>query len=241
MRSWLSCAVACAVAVAGWAVPAKAASVAVTGQFEAIVVGLDSVVVPLSPGTTVDVSGGTLSIPAGIASIDETIPITGFPLDLITGLSLNLSNAAGSFSTPGPSQTGPAAVPGGDFGGAMAITGAISTTGLVELSFNLTVAGVGGTQDEGDILLYGAPWTVGTATITLLDDTEIALTGSQTGALGAIGSQTVLVTPLLVDAFGLTQIPVFGRLTLNVVPEPGTGLLIAAGVAALAARRSRRA
>ena len=239
MRSWLSCTVACAVALTWAAAPAKAASVAVTGQFEAIVVGLDSVVVPLGPGTTVDVSGGTVTIPAGIASIDETLPITGFPLDLITGLTLNLTNGAGSFTTPGPSQGAPAAVPGGAFGGVMAISGAISTTGLVELSFNLTVAGVGGSQNEGDIILYGAPWTAGQAVITLSDDTELVLAGSQTGALGAIGSQTVLVTPLLVDALGLYEIPVFGRLTLNFVPEPGTGLLLAAGVAALGAARRR--
>jgi len=237
MRSWLSCTLTCAVAVSWLAAPAQATSVAVTGQFEAVVVGLDSVVVPLPAGTTADVTAGTLTIPAGIASINEALPITGFPLDLITGLTLDLSNGAGSFTTPGPSQGAPASVPAGAFGGVMAIAGAISTTGDVVLSFNVTVAGVGGSQNEGDIILYGAPWTAGVATITLSDDTELALAGSQTGVFGAIGSQTVLVTPLLVDALGLYEIPVFGRLTLNFVPEPGTGLLLAAGVAALADRR----
>jgi len=237
MRSWLSCAAACVVAVAFFGAPANAASVAVTGQFEAIVVGFDSVVVPLAGGATVDVSAGTLTVPAGIGSINQTLPVSGFPLDLITGLTLDLSNGAGSFTTPGPSQGAPASVPAGAFGGVMAILGTIATTGDVALSFNLTVAGVGGSQDEGDIILYGAPWTAGQATITLSDLTELALSGSQTGNLGEIGSQTVLVTPLLVDAFGLYEIPVFGRLTLNFVPEPGTGLLLAAGVAALAARR----
>jgi len=237
MRSWLSCGAACVLAVAAFGAPAKAASVAVTGQFEAIVVGFDSVVVPLAGGATVDVSGGTLSVPAGIGSIDTTLPVTGFPLDLITGLGLSLSNAAGSFSTPGTAQGGPASVPGADFGGLMAISGTISTSGDIALDFALTVAGVGGSQDEGDIILHGAPWTAGQATITLADLTELVLSGSQTGVLGEIGSQTVLVTPLLVDAFGLYEIPVFGRLTLNFVPEPGTGLLLAAGVATLAARR----
>jgi hypothetical protein len=240
MRSWLSWALAGAVAAAV-AAPARAASVGVTGQFEVLVSGLSPVVVPLVPGATADVTGGVLGVPAGIGALTASIPITGFPLDLVTGLDVDLANGAGSFAAPGPSQTGPASVAGGALGGAMPISGTVATTGLVPISFSLSVVGVGGTQDEGDIVLYGAPWTVGDATVTLSDQTVFALSGSQTGALGAIGSQTVLVTPLRIDAYGLSEIPVFGRLTLNFVPEPGTGLLVAAGLLGLPARRQRSA
>jgi hypothetical protein len=68
-----------------------------------------------------------------------------------------------------------------------------------------------------------------------------SLTGTQSGPLGAPGSTISLVTPAHINAAGLTNIATFAILSLSFVPEPGTLLLLAAGLVGLGAvGRARR-
>ena len=111
MRKWMSLIAASALVLSA-SVPAQAAPYAAAGVLTIVVGTLPPISIPLA--TVVDVTGGTLSIPAGAASTSGYfVPVVGFPLGLITGLVVTASNGAGSFSIPAwptAAATSPAAV-----------------------------------------------------------------------------------------------------------------------------------
>jgi membrane protease YdiL (CAAX protease family) len=99
--------------------------------------------------------------------------------------------------------------------------------------------------------LYGAPWTVRTASLpittagggTFVASTSGGVHGpfSFTGSTALPGGEVQLVTPLRIETSGggASSFPAFARLVIRFVPEPGRLLLLGAGSAAvfLAARR----
>jgi hypothetical protein len=102
------------------------------------------------------------------------------------------------------------------------------------------------------ISLVGNPWTV--ATVTALDQTDNGLVttcsasgfthGPASGTLSAsaVAGAVQLVTSAQVSTNipGLEEIPLFGRITLTAVPEPGQLLLLASGALGLALLGRRR-
>jgi hypothetical protein len=112
--------------------------------------------------------------------------------------------------------------------------------------------GVGGSWSVGRVSIAGAPWTLGTALLSVTSGGGATLavpaTGWVHGALSFTSSTALaggalsLVTPIHVDSDAGLPLAGFGRLTLRFVPEPDRLLVVGAGAAALAAlRRIRRA
>jgi hypothetical protein len=222
--------------------PAQAAPVSVSGVINIVVGTLPPLGLPI-PTTTVDVTGGTLTIPAGIAATAGLfVPVTGFPLNLITGIVVTASNGAGSFSVPGPADGGAASIPGGGFGGKMPILGVAQVKGALAINVPLSVVGKGGSVNAGGIVVEGAPWTTGLAKVTTTGAPKamFATAGGMAGVLGALSSTVTLVTPAHVNAAGLARLPVFAVASLHFIPEPGTALLLGAGLAGLVALGRKR-
>lgn len=236
MRKWMGLIAAGALALSASA-PAHAAPYAASGMLNIVVGTLPPVSIPFA--TVVDVTGGTLSIAAGAASTSGYfVPVSGFPLGLITGLVVTASNGAGSFSIPGAADTGAANIAGGGFGGSMPLNGVVQLKGALALSLPISVIGVGGGISAGGITVEGAPWTTGVANVTTNGGgAHYAISGTN---MGLVGGQLTLVTPAHVNAANLTRLPVFSMLTLQIVPEPGTMLLFGAGIAGLAAISRKR-
>lgn len=230
---------------------ATAAPVAVTGSFE-LFFNLFPPPVFTFQGT-VDVSGGTLTIPAGLVS--ETgafFPIHSNP-PLVTGIVVTVANGAGQFSVggagelcPGPLVSGRGAcVVGGGLGGSMPLQGVSQVQGPIGINVPLSVIGQDGELVSGSpVLVQGAAWTTRTARVTLAMETAgmLTMTGSATGPLGVTGSTVTLVTPFHIDVSGFAVVPGFSRMSITFVPEPGPIVLVATGLAGLAltARSHRR-
>ncbi len=236
MRKWMGLIVAGALTL-GASAPASAAPYAAGGLLNIIVGTLPPISIPFT--TMVDVTGGALTIPAGAASISGHFePVAGFPLGLITGLVVTASNGAGSFAVPGPSDAGFANIAGGGFGGTMAINGVVQLKGALAINLPISVIGAGGGLSAGGITVEGAKWTTGVANVTTNGaGAHYQITGTNNGL---VGGQLTLVTPAHVNAAGLTRLPVFSTMTLQIVPEPGTMLLLGAGLAGLAAISRKR-
>lgn len=215
--------------------PASAAPVTVRGSLEVGVGTLPPIGLPIAD-TVVDLTGGTLTIPAGVAGVTGMfVPVTGFPLNLITGLIVTASNGAGTFAVPASADTGAANIPGGGFGGKMPVLGVAQVKGSMAMNVPLSVIGVGGTAVAGGIVVEAAPWTTGVGHVTTSGMTMATFTemGGISGTLGASGSTVTLVTPAHVNAAGLTRIGAFATLNLEFVPEPDSMLLLAASLVGL--------
>jgi hypothetical protein len=222
--------------------PAAAAPITLSGAISIVVGTLPPIALPVA-STTADLTGGTLTVPAGIASVSGVfVPVSGFPLNLITGIVVTASNGAGSFAVPGPADGGAASVPGGAFGGSMPILGVVQVKGALAINVPISVVGQGGSVNAGGIVVEGAPWTAGLAQVTTTGSgmAMFALSGTQSGPLGGVSSTVTLVTPAHIDAGGLQRLPVFASWSLHWIPEPGSALLVGAGIAGLASAARRR-
>jgi hypothetical protein len=203
----------------------------------------------------VDVSGGTLTVPAGLVSGSVSVPIDGYPLGLITGIVVTMANTAGQFSVggaaalcPGPFASGRGAcVSGGGFGGSMPWSGVVQVKGALGFTLPLSVVGADGEQVATLLRppaatsmappgwIQGAAWTTGMANVTTTASGQMYdLAGSAAGALGAAGSTLTFVTPAHVNPFSTARSPVFSTISFTFVPEPGTIGLVVAGLAGLA-------
>ena len=179
--------------------------------------------------TATDVTGLT----PGIFSFTGTIPVTDPAAFPMTGVSMvGISNAIGNFyGVDTPSG-----------GGAMAVTGlaniclfAACPGAPANVSVPFTTGGVNGIGLGGspitvagyvNLTAHGNLWTTGTVSIG-----TVSVSGSPLA-----GNTVKLVTPTLVSTnIGASAaLPLFGILELTFVPEPGTLLLLASGVAGLA-------
>ncbi len=153
---------------------------------------------------------------------------------------------------------------GGTLGGPMALSGTVSVNlgGGVIIPINLGAAlvGLGGTTTQPPVTGFffeNGVWTNGTAviqftTVTTGTTLVLGMTFSSMGTVAqtvtAMGSGTALspgntvtlVTPTFVLALG-NKLPVFATFTVQLIPEPGTLLLLGTGIVGLAAVGRRKA
>jgi hypothetical protein len=186
----------------------------------------------------------SLQIPGGVFATSADFPGTL----VLGGVRVAAQNGAGAFGGLTPS--------GG--GGTMPFVGSARLCFLVGCDvatlfadLPISVVGVGGTTAaDGPIgvTLQGAPWTKGTFVITT-PGLSSQIGGfahgpaSQTGSTAQPGGLISLVTPIMVSTSlpGFEVLPSFAVLTVEFLPEPGTLLLVAGGLALLAQRaRSRQ-
>lgn len=129
-----------------------------------------------------DVSGGQLHLPAGAVSVTgASYALHGYPLGLLTGVVVTVSNGAGTIGPsgaadvcPGPFAGGGACVVGGGFGGKMPLTGLFQLKGALGFGVPLPVVGAGvgfgplhfPTSTVFLSGVQGASWTTRTARVT---------------------------------------------------------------------------
>ncbi len=218
---------------------ASAVSLGFTGNLAVQIVTVDPVVIPGAGVATVNGSGAAghltgLQIPASpFAATGLLLPVTDPGIFPIQGVQVTAHNASANF----------AGVGGAGFGGTMPIMGAAKvclfgtcSAAVSNLSVPLTVVGQGGVAlvtAAVNLTVIGAPWTTGTAAI----GTAFTAMGgvSPLSNTGALSGNVVLVTPIFISTnVGASPIvPAFGILNLHFVPEPGTLVLLASGIASL--------
>jgi hypothetical protein len=228
---------------------AQAAPVAVDAVLGVEVQGLAPITIGGSG--SIDVSGTTVTVPAGLVALGGaiTVPVTG--TTSIESLSVTkLSNLSGTFSMSGVTaqasselctasvmpnaSNGLACNLGGNIGGVMALSGVINvnviaTAVVIPVNLNGINLGVGGSTNA-PFSIDAAAWTTGTGLVN---------TGVNVAATAGTGSPLTLVSPTFVSALG-NLLPIFSSLTLTAVPEPGSILLIGTGIAGLALLGRRR-
>lgn len=234
MRKLFGLLAAAAVMVAG---QAQAAPTAWTGSL-AVGIGTLPPIAALGSGVANYSGGSTFTLAAGEFATVVTIPVTDPGAFPIAGIKATVSNNAGSFA-------------GGS--GIMGVAGTANVCLFAgcgapppaNVNVPFTVAGTRGVGIGGgpilvggyvSVTVQGAPWTVGTATIM----TSMGGTVTQMGYVA--GNNVQLVTPIVINTnIGASAtLPAFGILNLTFVPEPGTLLLLASGVAGLAVLGRKR-
>ena len=167
------------------------------------------------------------------------VPVTDPAAFPIAGVQVTAHNGTGVFG--GSTNAG--------FGGVMPILGAAKvclfgpcSAAVANLVIPLSVVGAGGAttvMGAVSVTVIGGTWTTGTVAVGTL--TAMGSAAPASGA-GANSGMVTLVTPVFLSTnIGASAvIPAFGILSLHFVPEPGTLLLLASGVAGLAALGRRR-
>jgi hypothetical protein len=236
----LSYALAASLLAFGLAGQAQAANVGFTGSIAIQVATLAPNVLPGAGTAVVNGSGGggainSLALAGGtFATAGIVLPVTDPGASPIKGLQLTASNQAGAFS-------------GAQLGGTMPLNGAVKvclfgacSAAVANIAVPLNVVGAGGVAyvtGAVNLTVVGAPWTTGTVSIGTITTMGAAAPASPSGTVS-------LVTPVFTSTnIGASAVvPVFGILTLHFVPEPGTLVLVGAGIAGLVSYgRTRRA
>ena len=231
------------------AAPARAAMLPVQLTLEVV---FDTHPIALSGAglATVNSSGGgvhltRVELGAGVISGATLVSIADPATPAITGLQLDVTNAAGTIAqTVGGSLTGALGLPGIL---KFCVFGSGGCNGaLGNISVPLTPVGQGGSatvMGPANVSVYGAPWTTGTASIGAITMMGFAHgPASGTSSTAQAGGTIQLVTPSYIrsNADQGLPLPVFVFLTLQFVPEPGTALLLAGGIVALGTMGRRK-
>jgi len=183
-------------------------------------------------GVSSDSPGGAFSLPAGaITGTDSVNPTSPGTLPTIAGLDLSVASGAGSFATATP------------FGGTISLGGTLSqfyfSRSLGGAVIPLDVVGLGGTQPYSSLVgsgtisgtITGSPWTIGTVTTTDLFGTQTASGFDSRAPNGQGAIRLVTAFDVTTDILNVPHLDGIATLDLTFVPEPGTLLLIALGVA----------
>lgn len=197
------------------------------------------------PGGVVDVTGTTITVPAGILTLGAsiTIPVTG--VTAVNSLVITkLSNLSATFSIGGVTAHSPAEVcpsggpaagsacnTGGGLGGAMAITGTVFVhivPNVVVIPVNLNAARIGqGGVGAGAFTTEAGLWSTGAGVVN---------TGNALVATTGTAQPITLVSPTYISALGnVLPILAFFSLSSLFVPESGSLLLLLTGLGGLAA------
>ena len=233
---------------------AQAVPVFTTATLSLSISGLAPITIP--GGGTISIVGSTTFVPVGLIALGATLIIPVTATTAIAQLKVtSLLNGAGTFRAGGafsqaaPPETCPtgaamACVTGGGVGGTMSLIGTINVSVIpnvlvIQVPLGAALIGLGGSTNV-PFTFDGAPWTTGVGQVNTGANTA-TLTGTNSNLSG--GPMT-LVTPTFVLAIG-NLLPIFTTLTLGQgahapVPEPGSLLLIGAGVAGLALLGRRR-
>ncbi len=212
-----------------------------------------------SPGIPIAVSSGVggFTEPAGIFTGTMALPtglFTGVPV--VSGFTIaNVSNGAKAVGVPGAAgpRLGDILRAGGGLGGPGPLAGTIlvNVLGLFNLSIPLSVIGNTGAtlsvfSGGISIIAQGTGWTTGPVTLTgLVLGTSPPLTfaGFDNRTAGHAGTLQ-LISPFKVITIGTGAGNLGGlavqTLTFGAVPEPGTLLLLGAGIVGLAFHGLRR-
>lgn len=242
-----------AVAALFVATTAQAAPLArtVNATMSVAIQGLSAINVTGTGTVTVDTATGAISIPAGLVALTAKVVIPVTATSAITSLSAKvISNQAGTLSPGGaggqlPGEVCPSGLPAcvsnAGIGGKMGLNGAVNVVivpmvVIIPVDVNAALVGQGGSTNI-PFTFDAAAWTNGTGIVTTPNGTAVLL-GSGSG----LGSSVTFVTPTFVSALG-NLLPLFTTLTLDfgfAIPEPGTLLLLGAGVAGLVVVGRRR-
>jgi len=226
------------------AAPASAAPVAATATLSITMPTLG--VLTAAGSGMVDVTGGVLTVPAGLVSAAGplVVPVTG--TTAVNELTLvGLANATGTFSLGGVTAQAPGEIcpgglapaggagglacnVGGGLGGTMALTGTIRVhiiPNIVVIPFFLGTMQLGqGGSTYIPFYIDAAAWTTGVG---------LTNTGANTHAYTGFsaGDTLQLVTPLFTSACG-NVFPMISALTISLaeVPEPAAWLSLWLGV-----------
>jgi hypothetical protein len=248
MRKLFGLVAVAALAVAG---QAHAAAVPFTGALIVQIATLPGITAVGGGTATLNGSGGlghlsTLDLPGGTFATAVSIPVTDPAAAPIVGITATATNGVGSFTDLGGTMpvigTSVVCLFGGP--GCAGVNGA-------NLNVPFTSGGVNGVGLGGapitstffvNITVTGGAWSTGTVTTLTAMGTSVSLSGfihgpASGGASSAAAASGVvqLVTPIQINTNipASSALPAFGILNLHFVPEPGTLLLLASGVAGL--------
>lgn len=244
---------------------ARSAVLPFTGTLNVTMGSFAPIVVTGSGVGTSNGVGAAASIPAGIFAVSATAAITPAIMGLVGGFAVCGSGLANgtSLSIPATGLGSCAPHPAG-LSNALSFTGTTGTGGISASAYltgvasggtattaaeiPLTVVGVGGSSTFSAFGLLtgtvtGNKWGLGTVTASgALNGVTTTLTASGFDNRNASGAGTLQLVTVTNTNLGLAgSMPSISVLTLTFVPEPGTLLLMGAGIGGLALSGRRRA